>query len=96
MEIEIDPDEISEFPLISNAYRSDLKSFVRYQIAKCISQVTQCSDKALEILVNTMNFQYFKTHIYQKEYNVIMIYALPSLCKSHDFLSKFSKNKYKK
>lgn len=94
--IEINSDQISEFPCISSKYRSDIKSFIKYQIAKCISQATQSSDKALDILANTMNFQYFKTHINQTEYNIFMIHILPSLCKSSDFLLKFSSNKIKK
>jgi hypothetical protein len=87
--------ELDDIPFISNSYRANLRGYIRYQIAKCISQITKFSDKALEMVIDQMSFSDFKDKLLQKEYNVIMVMILPNLCKSASFLQNMKRNKEK-
>ena len=60
-------------------------SFVFYLISKVVSQITRVSDKALEVLVNTINIDGFSEKVKHKD---LTLMVLPSLCKSTAFIKK--------
>ena len=62
-----------------------LDSYVFYLISKVVSQITQNSEKSLEVLVNTINIDGFTEKIKHRDLTVLV---LPSLWKSNTFISK--------
>ena len=80
-----------DIPFITSKYRHNSNGFIKYQIAKCVKEISNHSEKALEMVVENMSFKNFRARLVQQEYSAIMLMILPSLCTSNNFLSNLKK-----